>query len=169
MKLIKLMCTVILFISIFCSCSNAIKVNVVAIEKLNAREKLLTNSVDKCTFILDDKEVLEYAKSLYYEAENSAKSYGTTMEKFTNDFYNMNLKDYYQYCYDTAETNIKKVLLVGICAEKYNIVVNEDQISEYFVNNNLKKSEISNEDYVECKYEILKEQVTDYIINTFCN
>ncbi len=139
-----------------------------AVAELNAKEKLIKSAIEFCNYKLDDNVILKCAEELYYQEKTAAMGYGTDIESYISAVYGMDIDSFYQYCYDNAETKIKKTLFVGAVSAKYGIEVDENSMEECIRQHDLTKEDISKEDYVLYEYEVLEVLVIDYIVD-FCS
>ncbi|MGN0489073.1 MAG: hypothetical protein ACI4HO_07425 [Ruminococcus sp.] len=136
-----------------------------AFATLNAKEKLLNDAIEASSYELNEDSVLEYAKKLYYEEDNKATGYGSDLEEYVKSFYNMDLDGFYQQCYDNAELEIKRILLIGAISENKKINVNKQDFNEYLDKYSLSPDKVTKEEKSLYKYEVLETKVIEYIVD----
>lgn len=131
-------------------------------ELLNQKkEAVMEELIEKSSFDTDKDFLLDYAEVVYHEYEDMATGYGNSIEEFISDFFNENLEEFYERCYNEAENEIKRFLVVGAVANKINVTISEKDIEEY---RNLKVDDLDDSNLISYRYDVLEEKVLNYLV-----
>lgn len=123
-----------------------------AVKKSQLEQELLLEISSECEFELDQHEVADYALAIVKKYEQLADLKGLSVEEYAKEN-GKNSEEFYQMCYQEAEDNIKKIILIGALADQENMQVQND-ISSDTENGEGEKIE---KDYFNIKSQVLQE------------
>ena len=129
-----------------------------------AKETLMNQVMQCYKYDLDGDVVLKYALSKYNDYEVMAKGYGTTMEEFVLDFLGESLENFYESCYETAENEIKEMLVIGAIAFEHSLNLSEEITIEDEGEDKSISGDMDAKDIVFQEYQKIKAKVIEYII-----
>lgn len=101
---------------------------------LSARAEIINFLLGTARFELDESEVAEFSKRMVYQEQNYSLLFGyDSFEDYLSEELQMTEKQFLQKCYDDAELEIKKCLIIGAIAEKesISILLGEDLYDTY--------------------------------------
>lgn len=130
-------------------------------------EEMISNMIDTSQFKLNENIVLDNAISFYYEYSNLANIYGQDTESYIKNILGYE-GDIYQLCYERSAEEIKRFLVIGMVAEEQKIVITDQDINNFFLENNLANN-ISEDDLGYIRYQILEDKVISYIREKYIN
>lgn len=123
-----------------------------AVKKSQLEQELLLDISSKCEFDLDQHEVADYALAIVKKYEQLADLKGLSVEEYAKEN-GKNSEEFYQMCYQEAEDNIKKILLIGALADQENMQVQNDIRSD----NGNREGEKVEKYYFNIKSQVLQE------------
>ena len=94
----------------------------------DARSKINDYLLDIAVFHLDENDIAEFSKRMVYKEQNYSILFGyESFEEYLSEELQLTEKQFLQRCYEEAEREIKKCLLIGTVAELEKIVVPEGE------------------------------------------
>jgi len=130
---------------------------------MKARDEVLQDIIDKCTFDLDNKQVTDYSMTILNSYVDEAYLYDKDLKTYYTENLHMSETEFFDNCYKKGEEYIKKMLVVGAIAEYKNYSIDNTKLLE---SSNLKKLPNDDESYTYMAYNYLTKLVTSpYITN----
>lgn len=129
-------------------------------------ELIIDEMIEKSKFKIDDDIVVENAINFYYYYENLADVCGVTIEEYLEDSTNM-YDDIYDICYEDSLREIQRILVIGRYAEKYKMMVLEEEIDTYCKDKKIIREELNEGDIISITYCIIEEKVLKHIIENY--
>lgn len=93
---------------------------------------ILKYIVKQSDIIIDDDELAMYAKTEYEGYIEQAKSLSIDMQEYTNDFFEMSLNDFKEYCYNNSVDNLKEIICVGFLVKEFGITINDSSVKKNY-------------------------------------
>lgn len=98
-------------------------------KKSQLEQELLLDISSECKFELDQDEVANYALAIVKKYEQLAELNDLSVEEYAKEN-GKNKEEFYQMCYQEAEDNIKKIIVIGALADQENMQVQNDISSD---------------------------------------
>ena len=93
-----------------------------------------------------------------------AEEMSMDLEEFVNQILGTSMEEFYDNCFDEAEQELKKIIVVGVIAKKEGIDVSSGEMEEYMKENEISKQELENEfAQAALNYKVLEEKVLVYL------
>lgn len=128
------------------------------------KESLVKEIISDSSFSIDEDEIAEFAATLYFQYNAAAVSYGTNVLSFAQQTGIADTEDgLMQHCYDEAEYNVKRFLVLDRIASLENLTASEEEVEAYCAELGGDADTLSEEDYADAVVTVTQDKVLDYI------
>jgi FKBP-type peptidyl-prolyl cis-trans isomerase (trigger factor) len=86
------------------------------------------------------------------------------MEEFSLDFTGKNLDDFYDFCRQESEKEIKDILVIGAIAKAEGVLITKKMLESNLEKEDIELNSLSDLEIIEYKFNLLKEEVIKKMI-----
>nr|WP_325297006.1 hypothetical protein [uncultured Dysosmobacter sp.] len=128
------------------------------------KESLVKKIILGSSFSIDENEIVDFAATLYFKYDAAAASYGTDVLSYAQQ---TGIADteagLLQHCYDEAEYNLKRLLVLDRIASIENLTASQDEVEAYCLELGGDAQSLSAEDYADAVVTVTQDKVLNYI------
>ncbi len=124
------------------------KVSEQAFEKNSSIEDdFIKYAIDNCTFTISYDDLKNYSDKVFKEHIQAAESLGINIDEYYTNVLSLSEEAFFRMCADSAETEIKKCLIIGALSQYFNISFDDEHFNEFCKKNEIKVSDDISQTY----------------------
>ena len=130
--------------------------------KLNIKEQIrniINKEISVSKFVMDEEQVLEYAVEYVKTYKELANINNMTLEMYIKEVLNISEDNFYDLCYEEAEKEIQRILIIGRIAFEQELKVTSNDIEKYCEIINMSYTNMSSDEKISVRYNILEDKV----------
>ncbi len=123
----------------------------------------LNNIVAGSKFNIDRDEIVEYAINFVEQYNDIAQISNMSFFDYGKENYDFTEDEFYDYCYNEAEMEIKQYLVIGAIAKQNNIEITDKMLQDYYKKHKIDEKVIDDNYKNEIECQILTDKVFELI------
>lgn len=146
-------------------CKNLLISEKIDVEKESLKTTLFQELIDKSSFLLGEKEVVQFALRYVESEEQLAYVHGLNLEEYIQTVLNENKDDFFHRCYEQGKYEIEKIILVGAIFSDLQYIITDEDMLEMCDNLGYEYSVVAEDEYA-CalvEFAIMEQRVLSFL------
>ena len=126
------------------------------------KNSFFEDAFEKCQFNISENDLKKLSLQIANEYKQTAESFNMSIEEYYTSLLNLDRDGFFLICTESAERQIKSVLVIGALAQYENIVIPKNALDEFFRDNRIEN--IDEQTHIIAKYSCLETEVLKQIL-----
>lgn len=133
------------------------------------KNNIINELIAKSKFEIKKEEIGTYSYNIYEKYERIAYIYGyNSVDRYYQEVLKLTEDEFFNMCYIEGEREIKEYLLIGAIAVKENMMITNEELEKYCIENGEKYTENMNETIKNVyMYNILQNKIYKFLMQNF--